>query len=218
VVEPKHINGGFTYVYESEQNNTIHIFIVRREEFPKVMLHETLHHSFIDQHTNIHNNPALRDIVATLKKLCNIHPSTLFLPNEAIVETMAIIMHSLCISIEYNIDARTVIDKEIQWGHVQAHRVLEYQKHLNDGLWRETSNAYCYIVIKAILLDDYNGFLHAIENANTNATTTNNTHTTTLFDYMLEKVAMYFNHINNFTGNKNKVHNRSFRMSVFGDL
>lgn len=170
-VMPKHINGGFTYVHsdmvsgDAEVVNgvtevpEVNIYIYRLEEFPKVMLHETLHHSRIDTHQQW----AISEIDA-LKKHYNIHHSTIFLPNEAIVEAWAVIMHTAFLAIEFHMPFDTLWQKELEWMRLQASRLIAYQyrgssQHHPHRMWRETTNSYCYIVLKALLLERASEFV-----------------------------------------------------------
>ena len=167
-VTPKHINGGFTYVSNrvDDTTSTVDVYVYRREEFPKVMLHETLHHSRIDTH-NVWQTAE----VDRLKSLCNIHHNTVFLPNEAVVELWAMIMHSSFVSIDFNMSYKRVIEKEQEWSMKQALRLLAYQyrgmKSLNldkseknsKYQWLEDTNSYCYIVLKAFMFQRVDVFI-----------------------------------------------------------
>jgi len=149
IVTPEHINGGFTYAANATNDKkAVHIYIYRREDFPKVMLHELMHHSFINK--NIHNSHETR-IVNTLKTICNIDPSTEFLPNEGIIEAWALILQSLFISLDYNIPFNIIMQKEKAWSLKQTSRLLYYKKN---KAWKETTNSYCYFVIKACCLNN----------------------------------------------------------------
>lgn len=79
-VTQENINGGYTYL----QGNTIYIY--RQEDYPKVMLHEIIHHSAINS-TSVYN--------------------------EAIVEFWAVLFHVLFISTPSNFD--NLYQKELHW-------------------------------------------------------------------------------------------------------
>jgi hypothetical protein len=81
-VTQENINGGYTYI----NGNTIYIY--RHEDYPKVMLHEIIHHSAI-------------------------HSNSIY--NEAIVEFWALLFHLLFISTPTPATFDTLYQKELQW-------------------------------------------------------------------------------------------------------
>jgi len=202
IVTPKHVNGGFTYVTNATNDaytSVANIYIYRREEFPKVMLHELIHHSYID----VSNNPKFNNtFINKLKTICIITNNTSFLPNEGIVEAWALILQSLFISYEYNIPFNTIINIEQKWSAKQTSRLLFYKNNRNDNHsdWEETSNSYCYFVIKTFLISNIDNFI-------------NNLNNNTLDTYLLLNIQNYLSKIK-----QKPMHNTCFRMSVFGDL
>jgi len=204
-VEPKHINGGFTTVVNSNnQPMTANIYIYRLEEFPKVMLHEIMHHTVVDSHSQW----KLEDI-EHLKKICNIHHSTIFIPNEAIVETWAVLLHTMFVSIDLNMNYIACLEKEKYWSNLQMARLLDYQfhhDHYPKAEWKETSNSYCYIVLKNLLLQNAPQLLN---------TQGNITRIVTLLNELTQNAEL--------VNNQHAISARplkmiKFRMSVFGDL
>ena len=86
------VNSGFTYLNKND------IYIVRKEEYPKVLLHELLHHNkYIHSSFKEYN-------INRLKKHFNIIANNTFDPNETIVEFWATIIHLKHISEDYNLD------------------------------------------------------------------------------------------------------------------
>jgi len=209
VVKPQHINGGFTYI-TNDSTETVNIFIYRLEEFPKVMLHETIHHSSKDFHGLIQENDVRR-----LKQLCRIHNDTVFLPNEAIVETWAIIMQLSFLSVEYDISYVKLLDKEKVWSDKQAKRMLTYQYRGNDTLWKEETNSYCYIVLKSRCLHDVDGFIRSSKD------------TKRMMDFMtkvaetISTLKVRVQHVDSHSHTEKKKQETlpdCFRMSVFGSI
>jgi hypothetical protein len=208
-IMPKHINGGFTSVADSmDKNSVCEVFIYRYQEFPKVMLHETLHHSHVDEHSYMHTSS--KADIERLKRICNIDPSTLFLPNEAVVEAWAVILHSMFVSLELGLASHnTLLNKEKEWGDRQARRLLSFIKPTRP--WKEATNAYCYVVVKAALLHDAEEFIRVtLSGAETN------TKGLAILRYVEralkdpDYIAVRA-HVSRLTSN-------NFRMSVFGDL
>lgn len=148
-ISPEHINGGFTY----SQLNTV--FVYRREEFPKVFLHETLHHAPIDMHSSWKAND-LSKLYAYFKfdtKGCQqTQCETDMRPNEAWIEVWAELYHLSFLHFEYRFPWNTMWKAERDWSCIQAKRVLMHQKHQQDGKWREQTHAFSYMVMRAALL------------------------------------------------------------------
>jgi hypothetical protein len=229
IIMPKHINGGFTYVththvdthesaaaYASAATEYANIFIYRREEFPKVMIHELMHHSYVDitthtnthtnTHTHTHNNLNIYENNAFINKLkmaCEISTNTQFLPNEGIIEAWALILHSLFISLEYKIPFNTIMGIEKTWSTKQSARLLYYKNiHKNDkkNEWEETTNSYCYIVIKTLLIQNIDACI-------------NNSINGTIQLYIEKNIANYLEKLI-----PQNLKNKTFRITIFGDL
>ena len=195
-VEPIHINGGFTYV----QGTTIYVY--RYEECAKVLLHELLHHSPFDTHGKWTN-----DQINGMRSVCSIHNTVELNINEAIVEFWAVLFECLFVSYEYEIPYKMLIKKEQDWSILQTAKLLKY-KDKYFTLWQESTNAYCYIVLKTLLLTNYEDFLKISVPYTTSH----------LYDFI---VSHYNKNIKNkkvATNHKVKIENTSMRMTLFGDI
>lgn len=136
-------NSGFTYKY---MNNSIYnIFILRKEEYGKVILHELIHH--IDK---IHSNFKQKNI-KRLKDHFKIKTENLD-PNESIVEFNATIFTLNQISIEYNVDFYKLFNDELKYSLYKSYLLLELQKKMKDCFWYDKTNIYCYIIFKTIIM------------------------------------------------------------------
>lgn len=144
-INPININGGFTYINDNK------IFILRQEEFIKTMIHEILHHSNI-----IHNDNYSQDDIKNLKKHFNISNKTDLIPNEAVVEFWTTIINCMLISCDSGIKWENLLEIEIKHSIMQSNKILKLQ---NKNEWYETTNSYCYIIFKTILLINYKHFL-----------------------------------------------------------
>lgn len=140
VISPEHINGGYTHTDGNE------IFIIRSEEFSKVILHEILHHC-----KQVHSEAWTNTQINALKARFNIAKSTLLIPNEAVVEVWATLMHSMFTSFEYGVDWKDLIQIELKHSIQLSNNVLELQQKMAQG-WYENTNAYAYVIFKTILL------------------------------------------------------------------
>lgn len=194
-IGPNHINGGYTSLNKNE------IFIYRSEDFPKVMLHELLHHCM--------NYEFSQEQIRRLKHFFNISSDTLLLPNEAIVEAWATYYQLQFISSEYDIPFKELYKKECQWGLMQSRRLLIHQIKLKK--WREKTNAYCYIIFKTILL------LHFDKIRKDNLSLSLSLSSDEFIDFII-KHAQDNEYLE---GIKNAIllsQNASMRISLFGDL
>lgn len=142
---PDHINGGFTTVNENK------VFVFRNEEYAKVMIHEIVHHCKAIHSDIFHGH----DIMA-LKQAFNISDRTVLIPNEAIVELWATIFYCHLLSYEYYVPAHKLLGIELNFGVSQSKKMIEKQ---NGKKWVETSNAFCYVIFKTILLANLKKFL-----------------------------------------------------------
>lgn len=152
-ISPQHINGGFTY----PELNTVYVF--RNEEFPKVFVHETLHHTHIDMHSHWDRSKTeLQKLYAYFHLDTNACNSAMqcyitdIRPNEAWVEVWADIYHIAFLHHEYGIPWSVLWSREREWACVQAKRVLAHQHKQADGQWRETTHSFSYMVLRAALL------------------------------------------------------------------
>ena len=144
IFEAKHVNGGITNPVLND------IYIFRKDEYIKVVLHELIHHiPIID---NVYFD--LKQI-NNLKKNFNISNNTDILPNEAIVEFWATLYNLIFISIEYSISFSLLIKKEISFSLCQYKKIINIYKNE----WYEKTNVFCYIIFKLILLLNYKKFL-----------------------------------------------------------
>lgn len=142
LISVENINGGYT------DTNTNNIYILRSEEFSKVILHEILHHC-----KRVHNvEEWTSNQISRLKYEFNIDKDCSLIPNEAVVELWANIMHCLFLSFYYKISYKVLLSKELEYSLIQSSKILEKQKKLFTGKWNEYTNAYCYIIFKCILL------------------------------------------------------------------
>ena len=145
ILNAVNINGGFTY------KNTNDIYIVRFQDYEKVILHELLHHNInIDYDGwNEHN-------LYILKKISHISEKQLLLPNEAIIETFACILNVIFYSIETGKKFKELLKKDKEHSLKIAKNVLDHQ---GEYKWFENTNCYCYVVYKTILYVYINDFL-----------------------------------------------------------
>jgi hypothetical protein len=145
IMDAVNINGGYTY---TNKNN---IYIIRKEDYNKVIIHELLHHN-----TLIHKEGWTDANIKRLKAHFKIHPKMLLIPNEAIIETFACILNTVFYSIETGTSLRENLKRDREHSINLTQKILDKQ---GDQLWDEKTHSYCYIVFKTILYAYFNEFL-----------------------------------------------------------
>lgn len=198
IVDTKHINGGYTNA-NADLNNEINICIYRLEEFPKVLLHETLHHSKY-QAINEWEDPRIYNTF-------NINKNLDLRPNEAIIETWALILNLKAISKENGIPYKFLLDSEKEWAYMQAKKIINmHNKNLfADELWYENTHSYCYIIFRAIFLFKLKEFMKLTYPYDKNE----------IVKLLIENKKEFFEYLNNniYTNKLN-----TMRITLFGDL
>jgi hypothetical protein len=145
IIDTEHINGGFTRLTDYHNQD---IFISRKEEYSKVILHEIIHHFKHINNENWDTNNILK-----LKKHFKISSVTTLNPNEAFVELWATLYYILFISYEYKLNYKILLKKELNNSLSQSYKLLLFNKN---NYWKEKTNSYCYIIFKTILLYNFN--------------------------------------------------------------
>tara|TARA_B100000795_G_C22806145_1_gene444985 strand:- start:2317 stop:3270 length:954 start_codon:yes stop_codon:yes gene_type:complete len=139
------INGGFTYCKGSN------IYIIREQDYEKVILHELLHHNII-----MHHEEWSYENINMIKKKCNISKEQILIPNEAIIELFGCLLNVIFYSIETGKNFKKLLKIDIDHSLKIAKRVLEFQGQRE---WYEFTNCYCYVILKTILYKYIHSFL-----------------------------------------------------------
>jgi hypothetical protein len=154
VLGPREINSGLCIF------NTRKILIFRKEEYEKLLIHELCHLLNLDfSVVNIQN---IYDIV-------NLNPESETRINESITEILALIIHSIIVSINltqtkkknYNLGS-TLINYEINFNLVQIAKILNHYgfnnaneffcKYDNNDKFKQTTSVLSYFIIKTACL------------------------------------------------------------------
>lgn len=138
-------NSAFTYLSRAD------IYILRMEEFPKVLMHELIHHL-----KDIHSTFKIEN-TNRLKSHFKIKNNKLD-PNEAIVELWATIIHLYQLSIEYNKPFYDLFLIELKYSLFKCYQLFEIQKKYPNGIWIDNTNIYAYIIFKTIFMYNLNDF------------------------------------------------------------
>lgn len=145
LIDVKNINGGFTYTNKND------IYIIRKEDYNKVLIHELLHHNIF-----INKTDWCEENIKRLKEHFNINNNMLLIPNEAIVETYACVLNTIFYSIETGTSLKNNLKKDQEHSINLAKKILDKQ---GNEKWNEKTHSYCYIVFKTILYVYFNIFL-----------------------------------------------------------
>ena len=124
ILSAKNCNSGLTYIYSNKDIPNVNIFIIRKEEFGKVIIHEIIHHI-----TLIHSSFKISNI-NKLKKHFKISLSSNIDPNETIVEFCATIFHLYQISLETNTDFYKLFKDELNYSLYKTKQLLDLQKKI----------------------------------------------------------------------------------------
>jgi hypothetical protein len=185
LIDVININGGFTY---TDKNN---IYIIRKEDYNKVILHELLHHNIF-----IHKDDWKEANIKRLNEHFNIHDKMRLIPNEAIIETYACILNTIFHSIETGTNFKDNLKKDQEYSIYLAKKILEKQ----DGKkWIEKTHSYCYIVFKTILYVYFNNFLKIYKYHND----------TEITDFLINNSYKIYDKINKINKNKHKYPNNN---------
>jgi hypothetical protein len=145
IIGAQNINGGYTYI---NKNN---IYIIRKEDYNKVIIHELLHHNSL-----IHKQEWESKNIMRLKEHFHINPKMLLIPNEAIIETYACVLNTIFHSIETATSLNENLKKDQEHSIILTKKILDKQ---GSELWNEKTHSFCYIVFKTILYLNFNNFL-----------------------------------------------------------
>lgn len=151
ILTAENANSGFTFPSRNE------IYIFREEEYPKVLLHELIHHIELVDNQNYKESNKM-----ALRRHFNITDDTILILNETIVEMWALILHLLFISREYNLDFKELFDIESKYSLFKTYQILKLRETYKNKKWCDRCNIYSYIVFKTIILMNIHEFLNKI--------------------------------------------------------
>ena len=148
-LKTENCNSGLTYLNRSVDAPSVDIYIVRKEEFGKVIIHEIIHHITLIHSTFKKSN------IDKLRKFFNISPLADIDPNETIVEFCATIYHLYQISLETKTDFYNLFKDELKYSLYKTQQLLNLQKKMPNGIWYEESHIFCYIIFKTIIMYNF---------------------------------------------------------------
>lgn len=165
ILGPKNVNSGFTIISSGD------IYLYRKEEIVKVLIHELIHSTKKDLNLNV--TKVYNRIVNNLFSLDNV------LVNESFTEFLACILNAVFNISYYDFIFKTnyinnldkYIENEIVFSLVQTCKILDHNRIENIyklDKYREESNIFAYYILKSILLYNIETYIHNIFNINDN--------------------------------------------------
>ncbi len=168
ILSPDHINSAVTFV-DFQSNGVIYLF--RREEVIKVLIHELIHSNLIDENIIFSKkNDAFNRLFCVNYKV---------LLNEAVTETLACIINIFIINITDNMknknNKKTQINRmfidEYNYSnyickkikdHYNIEKISDILKENNSGKCKyyfpQQTNVFSYYFLKNVLMNEYNKF------------------------------------------------------------
>jgi hypothetical protein len=163
ILGPREINSGLCIF------NTRKIIIFRKEEFEKLLIHELCH--LLDLDLSVVN-------IQNINQYVNINPDFELRINESITEILALIIHSILVSINlskkknYKL-ATTLLNYEINFNLIQIAKILNhfdfknsqsfFKKYDGENKFKQTTSVLSYFIIKTACLfnkEELNKFLN----------------------------------------------------------
>jgi hypothetical protein len=132
------VNGGYTYL----NGNTVYLF--RKEEMPKVLLHEYLHQ--IQGPKDLEWTPATLN---RLHRVLRVEKNIDLRPNESVIEFWAWYYHQQFLSIETGISSELLWEAEKRFVFHQAQKIWTHQLHCSPT-WSEGTPVLSYYLLKTL--------------------------------------------------------------------
>ncbi len=163
ILSPKHVNTAVTYACSKNGQ----IFLYRKEEWFKVLIHELMHSLCLD-----FSGLDIKKLKKNVKKLFNIDSE--FEISETYSEFWATIINCAFLSLDISKSFKTfkenitmMIDFERIFSLFQCVKILKYMKIDNydsfinkqSNLYEEKTNVFAYYILKTILLYNYDDFM-----------------------------------------------------------
>ena len=174
ILTSENVNTGFTIYKKSDIVKSVHdvkeIYIFRKEELHKVLIHEMIHAYDLDTYF-IRNHQKYSD---RLEDTYNIHSKYGIKIYESYVETIAILLHCMYLSKKDKIkfDIHKALLLETKYSLFQTAKILEYYnihsiKEIKNNIYEESS-IFSYYIIKSALLFNLKTFLKMCHTHNNN--------------------------------------------------
>ena len=151
IIGPREINSGASIVGKK-------LFVFRKEELNKVLVHELVHYLGLD----------LFDVpFANFSDYFNVSTNNIVLLNEAYTEIMAILINTIIYSDNYD-SVKDILNKELKYSMFQSAKILtlfkfvsakQFFKQCDCDNFRQNTDVFSYFIVKTAILMDLDGFL-----------------------------------------------------------
>jgi hypothetical protein len=184
IIGPREINSGASIVGKK-------LFVFRKEELNKVLVHELFHYLAIDLNEVPFDN---------FSQYFNLSPNNDVLLNEAYTEIMAILINTIIYSDKHGV-VTEILNKELKYSMYQSAKILtifnfdnaaQFFKGYDCEKFKQNTDIFSYFIVKTSILMDLDGFLELYYSNNITAST--------FKDYVLSVTLSkkYVNYINKF--------------------
>lgn len=160
ILGPDEINSGVTFKFGYEDYKLI--FIWRKEELIKVLIHELIHYMDIDTDKN---NILISNIIDTRINIIGNNSS-----QEGYTEFLALILNSIFVGCYTNIDPNILYNYEIYFSFLQMAKILNFCNYSfrdlieNKMHLHQNTNVVSYFFIKNMYLINYNRLHNKMNN------------------------------------------------------
>ena len=151
ILGPREINSGASLVNKK-------LFVFRKEELNKVLVHELVHYLEID----------LNDVpFANFPHFFNVSTNNKVLLNEAYTEIMALLINTCIYSDKLSVVKET-LNKELKYSMYQSAKILtifkfytaeQFFKRCDCDKFKQNTDIFSYFIVKTAILMDLDGFL-----------------------------------------------------------
>jgi len=158
-----HVNSGLSYVYSPEVEKNGDIYIWRKEELPKVLIHELLHSLRYDYYSQ---NDYLNNLIYQDFNV-NHHVNV----NESYTETLATILNCIFYTIEHDKDYEyflALLSNEIEHSNQQVdkllkhygyHDISELSRGNSNKIFKQETGVFSYYILKAMVMNNLDNFM-----------------------------------------------------------
>jgi hypothetical protein len=213
MLTPENINAGSTLVGKF-------IYVWRKEEFYKVLIHELVHYFMLDfsDYDNLYIDKIKNNII-------NVNGDDSI--NETYTELLAITIYNVFYSMVNRINFSEIINYEILFTHFQIAKIINYfgGNEYNDLFKieiKQSTSVASYVIIKGMFLNNYDKILSHYDNFFGSNREKRYNNYKKLYVLIVNRGSLNINLVNHFLNiikndkeNRNKYIMRSLRMTMF---
>jgi hypothetical protein len=151
IIGPREINSGASIVGKK-------LFVFRKEELNKVLVHELVHYLALDLNNVPFNN---------FSNYFNMRPNNVVLLNESYTEILTLLINTCIYSDKLN-GVKETLNKELKYSMYQSAKILtifkfdtaeQFFKSCDCEKFKQNTDIFSYFIVKTAILMDLDGFL-----------------------------------------------------------